>query len=322
MGDRTGIEWTDATWNPLTGCTKVSQGCKNCYAEQVFPRPYTHSRKFTDVQCHPERLGPPLCWTRARRIFVNSMSDLFHEAVPDEFIDRAFAVMAHCSVVWYRRRGIRCDHDPCNESRLERRDPHTMQILTKRPARALEYLTGPNRLDAVIAAWAAMGWYFERPPFDDWQWPLPNVQLGVSVEDQETADERIPLLLETPAAVRFISAEPLLGAIDVRKWFCCDPAETSGHLHLPSLDWIIAGNESGPRARPMHPGWVRALRDQCVAAGVPFFFKQWGEWISVSEVEGDGKHFHFPDGTIVRRIGKKAAGATLDGRAWREFPKV
>lgn len=295
MGDRTGIEWTDATWNPVTGCTKVSQGCKHCYAERVFPRVYgkdvsldlktgeTRQRRFTDVTVHEDRLDVPLRWKRPRRIFVNSMSDLFHEDVPDEFIGRVYTTMAKAP-------------------------QHTFQVLTKRQERMRE-------------------WHSRRGG----QY-LPNVWLGVSVEDQATADERIPLLLRTPAAVRWISAEPLLGPIDLRYLQPGDPpteidalSGTHGVLRphrgrCDKLDWIVAGGESGPGARPMHPDWARSLRDQCQAAGVPFLFKQWGEHVSVSEVAGAGAHFTFPDGATVRRVGKRAAGRTLDGRTWDEYP--
>ncbi len=366
MGDKSAIEWTDATWNPVTGCTKVSQGCKHCYAERVFARVYNRDviptyegsaqdgfrpRTFTDVRCHPERLDQPLRWKKPRRIFVNSMSDLFHEAVPDEFIDQVFGVMALS-------------------------DHHTFQILTKRIERARKYLSSlgdgrsPDRVTfAANQIDFRMGSLCDRP--------LPNVQLGVSVEDQPTADERIPRLLQTPAAVRFISAEPLLAAITLRHMDVEHSAGDQGFYQINSLtgrnsdmgrpcsdvthlDWVIAGGESGPGARPMHPDWVRSLRDQCVAAGVPFFFKQWGEWGSsaakmtgesvfrsfdskqhwinkaqswmcrrdicvdlsgkILNIGADFDSARFPV-AILRRVGKKAAGAVLDGREWREFPR-
>lgn len=296
MGDKSKIEWTDATWNPVSGCTKVSQGCKNCYAERVFPRAYATSarlgREFTDVRCHPVRLNQPVRWKRPRKIFVNSMSDLFHEAVPDEFIWDIFDVMF-------------------------RTHQHTYQILTKRADRMLKFCSSERA--------------FAKP--------LPNVWLGVSVEDQETADERIPLLLQTPAAVRFVSYEPALGPVDFR--LTPNPSPLT-----PSLDWVICGGESGPHARPMHPDWARSVRDQCQAAGVPFFFKQWGEWAEVCRrTDGNcvGKYVleagdvilrsHGPiervaqggiwervGGMPMRRVGKKNAGALLDGREWKEFP--
>lgn len=191
MGDKSKIEWTDATWNPVTGCTKVSQGCKNCYAERVFPRAYGSKpyiapngttpqewrrRKFIDVQCHPERLDQPLRWKKPRRIFVNSMSDLFHESVPDEFIMRVFTVM------W----------QPAASK-------HIFQILTKRPARMRRFLTS----NGAATWWGGCSSLWK------------HIQLGISCEDQQTANERIPLLLQTPAALRFLSLEPLLGPINL-----------------------------------------------------------------------------------------------------------
>lgn len=282
MGDKTGIEWTTSTWNPVSGCSKASQGCKHCYAETIFHRPYP-GRDFTDVRTHADRLGQPLKWKAPRRVFVNSMSDLFHEDVPFDFIDQVFAVMAIAP-------------------------HHKFQILTKRPWRMLHYLTRLHRPDAlmlprqladagfrpVTAAWvnihAAMVGMFERVPMralnaaSDWQdnhypdgdgfircWPLPNVWLGVSVEDQETADERIPLLLRTPAAVRFVSAEPLLGPVDFRF--------TNGLVHGVDaadylLGWVIVGGESGPKARPCDVEWIRDIVRQCQAEKVPVFVKQ------------------------------------------------
>jgi len=352
MADRTSIEWTDASWNPVSGCTKVSAGCKNCYAERVFPRAYPSrdsngavARKFTDVMLHPERLDQPLRWKKPRRIFVNSMSDLFHEAVPDDFIYRTLAIMALAG-------------------------QHSFQILTKRPMRMLSMCAGEffayevgRRAGDLLKA----GWKHER----DTAIPLPNVWLGVSVEDQDAANERIPLLLQTAAAVRFVSYEPALAPVDFSAWLpgpimVCGakepmPAESARalralgnaafrHIGGKMLDWIIAGGESGPHARPAHPDWFRSVRDQCISAGVPFFFKQWGEWSSQS-VDGradlestyiicpcgasfgkyDGavgkKHSgssHHPIGAwyAIRKIGKKAAGRLLDGRAWNEFPEA
>lgn len=285
MGDKTGIEWTDATWNPVTGCDKVSPGCAHCYAEDVAVRfwaaqypPVEHTyydvdicgyatdlrpRVFTDVQCHEDRLEQPLRWKRPRRVFVNSMSDLFHEVVPDSFIDRIFAVMALTP-------------------------QHTYQVLTKRPDRMLRYcrsddstnldyepdLDGEATRDAFIEG-AAQAIYARRNPGDDpsmWlavHQPLPNVWLGVSVENQHFADERIPLLLKTPAAVRFVSAEPLLGPIDL----------SSPVLQADSdsyLDWVITGGESGPKSRPCDVAWIRSIVQQCQVAGVPVFVKQLG----------------------------------------------
>jgi protein gp37 len=326
MSDKTGIEWTDATWNPVTGCTKVSQGCKHCYAERVFPRAYSKDRVlqhyhelsvpierprvFTDVRCQPERLDRPLHWRKPRRIFVNSMSDLFHADVPDEFIDQVFETMAHCP-------------------------NHIFQILTKRPERMRDFLTHahsqiPRRSQGYSARWS-------------------NVWLGVSVEDQGTADERIPLLLETPSAIRFLSCEPLIRAIDISAWLKDGAPSRSqvdgpcGMHYLrhgaPQLDWIIAGGESGPGARPAHPDWFRSLRDQCSAAGVPFFFKQWGQWAPSNAEKKPGEYagggvFLLPDGHLgcqgdwwyrdaaaMDKIrSKKDASRLLDGREHSEFP--
>lgn len=247
MADKTGIAWCDATWNPVSGCTKVSQGCKNCYAERLWPRlaapgqPY-EGRAFTEVACHPNRLGQPLRWKKPRRIFVNSMSDLFHEDVPDDFIQEVFAVMALA-------------------------DRHTFQILTKRPDRMRRLLNSDEFQEAITYVEG------ESPEGIDGYgylpWPLPNVWLGVSVEDQETANERIPLLLNTPAAVRWLSIEPMLGPIDLRE-------AHKAKIKLPRVDWIVVGGESGPRARPMQIEWVESIVDQCQAASVPVFVKQMG----------------------------------------------
>ncbi len=244
MSDKSGIAWTNATWNPVTGCTKVSQGCKHCYAEREWARLSAnpkatayYGRDFTDVACHEDRLGQPLRWSKQRLIFVNSMSDLFHEDVPDEFIDLVFSVMALA-------------------------ERHTFQVLTKRPERMRDYMTvHVDQRDSALH--------------------IANVWLGVSIEDQATADERIPLLLQTPAAVRWVSAEPLIGPIDMDE---C-PVGMSGPLRpyggtgtdTPKLDWIVVGGESSVSgARPMRAEWVRKLRWDCKKAGVPFFMKQLG----------------------------------------------
>lgn len=298
MGNST-IEWTDSVWNPVTGCTKVSKGCANCYAERVFPRAYGNTmvpvdprivpdtmdmrpRKFTDVRLHPERLDQPLRWRRPRRIFVNSMSDLFHEDVPFEFIDQVFAVMALCQ-------------------------QHQFQVLTKRPERMQAYMTYENigRVGYIEGIAKRMlrqrSKTPEKPVLVDktLRMPLLNAWLGVSCEGQATADERIPLLLKTPAVVRFVSAEPLLAAADL-SWYLglgvCDECGESralafwpfkdgvrqcgcGSLAIREsrvLDWIIVGGESGSRARPFVLGWGKDIIRQCKAAGVPVFMKQVG----------------------------------------------
>lgn len=310
MSDKSAIEWCEATWNPVTGCSKVSQGCKHCYAEREWPRLAAPSakpniytgREFTDVRCHQEKLDIPLRWRKPRRIFVNSMSDLFHEDVLDSFIFQVLDV-------------------------IDQAPQHVFQILTKRPQRAVDVMGGTS------------GVGLNSPP-------LRNLWLGVSCEDQATADERIPLLLQTPAAVRWVSAEPLLGPIDLWPWIKINqPSRWPKHAYIPRgpfIDWIVAGGESGPQARPMHPDWVRAIRDQCQAAGVPFFFKQWGEWamaygatrghrVSINRSHGiaislePGRRlspFETFGGavTTMLRTGKKAAGRTLDGRTWDEYP--
>ena len=316
----TGIEWTDETWNPITGCTKVSPGCDHCYAERITNR-FGGPGAFDTVVLHPDRLDKPLHWRRPRRVFVNSMSDLFHDDVPDEFIERTFVVMA-----------------------LAPR--HQFQILTKRPGRMASLLGSREFVLAVQAAGVArigppLSYMPPNTDGDPDNWPLANVWLGTSVEDQRWADIRIPKLLETPAAVRFLSCEPLLGPIDLTRI-------VSGQDVLDVravVDWVIVGGESGPDARPMHPAWARSLRDQCVEAGVPFLFKQWGEWSperpagyhKVSERRWSHQMFswardgsvynprnppcdHFPS-TVVYRIGKHAAGRELDGRTWDEYPR-
>lgn len=327
MSDNTKIEWTEATWNPIRGCSRVSQGCVHCYAEGVARRfsgpgkPYEglinkHGSWSGNITFVEHVLDQPLRWRRPRRIFVNSMSDLFHENVTDEQIDKIFSVMA-------------------------RAQQHTFQILTKRPERMRVYLS-----DSV---WAEI-----HGP----KWPLPNVWLGVSVENQEAANKRIPLLLQTPAAIRFLSCEPLLGQIDLSGFFgmywnqtmqCWESTgqefnhlyKGKGHVGKKLIDWVIAGGESGHGARPMHPDWVRSLRDQCRAAGVPFFFKQWGNWRPLDWDNGPSIHDWFivyPDGDVevpddrfphaesgevaMYSRSKKSAGRLLDGRTWDEYPEV
>lgn len=270
---KTSIEWTDEVWNPVTGCTKVSQGCKHCYAERMAHRlagrnGYPAAPHQFDVTLHEDKLDEPLKWKKPRLVFVNSMSDLFHEKVPDAFIRRVWSVMA-------------------------RRDLHTFQVLTKRPKRML--------------AWVSRLVFPMRR----------NIWLGVSVEDQATADERIPLLMQTPAAVRFLSIEPLLGPIGLSNLLYMSEGHCPrcGNIWLGDaimmcrecgnlegitgdrrkIDWVIVGGESGPDYRPMQLDWARSLRDQCIAAGVPFFFKQ-----------GSGMRSGMND--------------VLDGIEWKQFP--
>jgi protein gp37 len=236
MADRSAIEWTEATWNPVTGCSKVSPGCAHCYAETFSERwrgvPGHPYEQGFDLRLWPARLEVPLRWRRPRVIFVNSMSDLFHEAIPDDFITDVFDVMA-------------------------RADWHVFQVLTKREDR--------------LAGMAA-----------NLPWP-PNVWMGVTIENRRFV-HRAVRLREVPAAVRFISAEPLLGPLE--------------GLDLDGIDWLIAGGESGPRHRAVRAEWLRDLRDRCTADGVAYFFKQWGG----------------------RR--PKAGGRELDGRTWEEMPRA
>ncbi len=238
MAETSTIEWTDATWNPVTGCTKISAGCDNCYAERFSERfrgvPGHPFETGFDLTLRPGRLTQPLAWRAPKMIFVNSMSDLFHKEVPWTFVDGIFDTM-------------------------ERADWHTFQVLTKRSSLMRDYL---------------------RHRYGRGRGP-GHIWCGVSVEDG-TKLSRVRHLRDAPAGTRFLSIEPLIGPI--------------GALDLTGIDWVIVGGESGPRARPMDPAWVRAIRDQCLAADVAFFFKQWGG------------------------IRPKSGGRTLDGREWSEFP--
>lgn len=308
MSDNTKIEWADATWNPITGCSIVDSGCTNCYAMQLAGTRLKHhpSRagltretggrpKWTgEVRFNREWLDQPLRWSKPRMIFVCALGDLFHESVPDEWIDRVFAVMALAP-------------------------QHTFQVLTKRPDRAARYLESLYAYQRSVAA-AAVGiretlisaYMVHNAMLDGFK----NVWFGASASDQASADLRIPQLLECPAATRFISYEPLLG-----------PVQHS----LDGIDWAIVGGESGRNARPMHPAWAASLRDQCVAAGVPFFFKQNGMWLHEMEcgaemwdwdtAAGVGHVHKWTDGTASIRLRKSDAGRLLDGRTWDEMPK-
>jgi len=288
------IEWTEKTWNPTTGCDKISQGCKFCYAEVMARRlKAMGSEKYKNgfkLALHEDALKIPYTWKQPKIVFVNSMSDLFHEKIPFEFIDKVFAVMYLA-------------------------DRHIFQVLTKRPERMLEYFTDPKTPIRISSEVMSLDqWY-------DIKLPLKNVWLGVSVEDQKTADERIPLLLQTPAEIRWISAEPLLGGINIE---------------LNKLDWVVVGGESGSKARPMHPDWARKIRDNCKNAGVPFFFKQWGEYIAFNQMpkqeqlklrRGEINHkiekfISEPDNFIYHKLGKKRTGNLLDGKQYQEYPKL
>lgn len=354
MSDKSKIEWTDATWNPVVGCSPVSAGCANCYAISAVKRVgefQGEGSKYRDltvvqkngvrgwsggVEMFPERLSQPLRWKRGRKIFVNSLSDLWHEAVPFEFVDKIFAVMALAS-------------------------QHTFQVLTKRPERAEEYF----RTWATRHKWGVAAREFVDEPnvvggrdagcverVCNCTYPLPNVWLGTSTEDQRTADERIPHLLKCPAVIRFLSMEPLLGPVTLWRYDEDEGAMrgpgviVSGGMtpgtpesppegyddSQPGIDWVIVGGESGPGARPMAPAWATSLRDQCVEAGVPFFFKQWGAYSPGVEfappnvdptydAAGNVNGFSWPI-TEKQRVGKKRAGRMMQGCYWDEFPTV
>lgn len=291
----TAIEWATKVWNPTTGCDRVTPGCDHCYALTMAKRlkgmgstkyqtdgdPRTSGPGF-GLAIHEDTLGIPLGWRKPQRIFVNSMSDLFHADVPDEFIARVWAVMASAP-------------------------RHTFQVLTKRHGRMRSLLSSEEFRLAVQRRIPHAG----ASPYVAayWKtWPLPNVWLGVSVEDQKRADLRVPALLDTPAAVRWLSCEPLLGPVDVINGL--------GDGWLTGIDWIVAGGESGPGSRPMHPDWARSLRDQCQVAGVPFLFKQWGSHrpSAVGSIVRGGVRFPMVPAS------KRAAGRVLDGRTWDEYP--
>lgn len=259
MPDRSQIEWTDATWNPATGCTKVSAGCDNCYAERLSHRLLSVSYKRRlpvvstaenrrdpfSIRIWPDRLSVPGGWSTPRRVFVNSMSDLFHKDIPELFVRQCFEVMLDV-------------------------DRHVYQILTKRPARAATFVNETHRD------------LFGRRGLPEHIW------IGTSVESQEV-DYRIRHLLDVRARVHFLSCEPLLGPLDLSSYM---------DKRKKGVAWVIVGGESGPNARMLEPGWVRAIRDQCSSAQVPFFFKQWGG------------------------VTPKAGGRELDGALWDEYPDL
>lgn len=300
------VDFCDRNWEVTAGCSKVSEGCDNCYAcrraatrlTQNAGTPFL-SRRYSDgyqwigePQLLEHKLNEPLHWYKPGRIVVNSRSDLFHEAVPESFIDEVL-------------------------TRIDMSPRHTFVILTKRPERAARALKtlAPRHQTRDEGSGRV-------------EWPLPNLWIGVSVENQRRADERVPALLDIPAAVRVVSVEPMLGRVDLLSW-------------LPRIDWVICGGEFGPKARPLHPEWARDLLDHCVMADVPFYFKGWGQWAPVGAarefVEGDGSpspgsdtstalalhrgnNHLFGDGIVVAKVGMKAAGRLLDGREWRQTP--
>ena len=307
MGTTTEISWTDATWNPVTGCTRVSPGCDHCYIERTPPF-RIEGRKFegrgigssTGVQLHQERLTQPLKWRKPRRVFVCSLADLFHADVPDDYIAQVFAVMA-ANYEWDR-------------------PTHVFQVLTKRPARMRALLSSSGFRSMVAGHVARMTDEAHADRVHDnvlhHHWPLPNVWLGVTAENQEWAGKRVPHLLETPAAVRFVSVEPMLGPLKLCSCYpggmsygtCDGPQEDCAAHGRNALDWVICGGESGPSARQMQPQWAMGLRDQCSGACIPFHFKQWGEWVP-------------DDAVAMTRVGKRKAGRELDGRTWDEYPE-
>lgn len=313
MGENTKIEWTEATWNPWHGCHKVSQGCKNCY---MFRDKKRYGQDPNVVVGSKTKFYDPLKWKEPRKIFTCSWSDFFIEEA-DPWRDEAMAIMALTP-------------------------QHTYQVLTKRPDRMLKYVTTACGRIANLCMKLRQERNIRFPeaefqteplgygnPGATW-YPLKNVWLGVSVEDRDTYITRVPYLSMTPATTKFLSFEPLLGDI--------------GDLMLDgvfegSYQWVIVGGESGPNARPMHPDWVRSIRDQCQATGVPFFFKQWGEWVALAgqepgedfaRVHGHSKRkdFCFPinspnceQAATMYKVGKQKAGRILDGREWNEVPK-
>lgn len=394
MADRTKIEWTDATINPIRArrrmpdgtirlgwhCEHVSEACRHCYAEAINrdrfgtgldykPRHIAAKGGEVEIVLTMKPLLDMLRWRKPRRVFVCSMTDLFGRFVPNRMIDHVLAVAALSP-------------------------HHTIQILTKRPDRMHNYMSDPEtirrvyeivcdialseRLNIVLIADPAHEPFAPVcPRIRLGRWPLPNVWLGVTAERQAEADARIPVLLDTPAAKRFVSVEPMLGAVDLlriampeieyetgihyqdvlragswsyRPFFRpSQPGEPqtffTNHSDTKHLDWVICGGESGPNARPMHPDWVRSLRDQCKSAGVPFFFKQWGEWapgercpfptrteqtahwfsdrwsfdtLTVKQSEG----MHRDDEPDLYRCGKARAGDLLDGAQHHEFPET
>jgi protein gp37 len=350
MADNTKIEWTDATWNPITGCSVVSPGCTNCYAMRLAGTRLAHHESRAgltrdtkagpvwtgEVRFNEQWIDQPLRWKKPRLIFVCAHGDLFAEGVPDAWIDRVFAVMALAP-------------------------HHTFQVLTKRSARMRAYMGAADGLGlhafgvkervAVEAGRMMEDGDNAHDATINGPWPLPNVWLGVSVEDQKRADERIPDLLATPATIRWISAEPLLGPVDLRKVAPKDNRQldvlagvewwidgTYSDEFTQHIDWVVVGGESGPGARPMHPDWARSLRDQCAAAGVAFHFKQWGEMRPYADDRADsfwlGPNGHVYQGptswppqsgetrAAMVRVGKVAAGRLLDGIEHNGWPQV
>lgn len=306
MSDGTAIEWTDATWNVITGCSVHSPGCKNCYAMKLAgTRLRNHPSRIGlthetsagpvwtgDVRFNEQWLDQPSRWRKPRMIFVCAHGDLFHESVPDAWIDKVFLEMRFAS-------------------------HHTFQVLTKRADRMLAYI------DRFKASPRWDGWITrDGTPSDEREgsalftkdaWPLRNVWLGTSIEDQRRADEKLDAMRTMAAAgwLTWVSYEPALGPVDWASW--------------TFLRWMVSGGESGEGARPSHPDWHRTTRNFCAAAGVPFLFKQWGEWLPESEgalTYGDRRSVRWPDSSKSRSVGKKAAGRLLDGLEHNGYPEV
>lgn len=366
MSDGTAIEWTDATWQPITGCSVLTPGCTNCYAMKLAGTRLRHhpSRKGLtietkagpvwngEVRFNEQWLLQPLAWRKPRKVFVCAHGDLFHESIPDEWIDKVFAVMALCpqhtfQVLTKRAKRMREYFDPtgcvnCGDGQLDGRCCDEPAVLKDGDGAAFR--------DAMIEGAAQKIFSQVHPGFgepSEWlavHMPLPNVWLGVSTERQQEADERIPELLQTPAAVRFISAEPLLGPIDLNEVIPNPIIFNSVHGMDRLLDWVIVGGESGNDARPMHPDWARSLRDQCAAAGVNYFFKQWGNWHPEIDRDRDdpdwrqpyanykephfqilnlagGRGFHGDRVHVMRFCSKKSAGRKLDGVEHNAMPE-
>ena len=298
------IEWCDETINPVIGCSKISAGCDHCFAEKMacrlshmdvegYDEVINYAGKWNGRTAFiPSQLKKPMKWKKPRWIFVGSMTDMFHESVPFEWVHQVWDMMKACP-------------------------QHTFLVLTKRPDRMAQLVNQIYRMERMGAS---MGFW-------------KHVYLGVTAENQEQADIRIPVLLSIPASVRFVSVEPMLGTVSLRRKAADDreivQATLMGQLDEYSrsvqrgLDWIICGGESGPGARPMHPDWVRGLRDQCAAAGVPFFFKQWGEFIisaaadsKTAPMDAHEHNRHWP----FYRVGKKKSGRLLDGVEHSAFP--
>jgi protein gp37 len=314
------------TWNPIIGCSKVSAGCENCYAERMAVRlsGIEKTAYYSMVTCRTahtlptawtgrteliqSQLTKPMKWKKPRVVFVCSMGDLFHENTSFEDIDQIFATMASCQ-------------------------QHIFILLTKRAGKMHQWfnwkdtswknegMQGNERIRYY--AWMNHGKEIE---YEDWKWPLPNVWLGVTAENQETANERLPYLIKIPAAIKLVSVEPMLGPLNISMWMATGWTEPP---YDDVINWVICGGESGPGSRPMHPDWVRSLRYQCKEAEVPFFFKQWGEWMPMDQVndeqffaskESKEVGYGYTSNTVFK-VGKKAAGNLLDGERWEQYPE-